>query len=385
MPLGPFCAVALVTSVWLLLETHSLAAAQVDSSPECTIQRLQQPPVYPVFNTCEAVGMNSRVTNAHFVSKRFFSHGATIFSATKCMNSTLGAWQRYVKIPSADYMDRVLITPCPRITPKIHVFTLLTNALHKACMMLQSAALNAIPLQIYGWGLEDFSIMNKIQMAANIMSTIPRDEYVLFVDGMDVLFNANLSCIWGAFAALELDAVFGAEGCCSIRALGNRVTECPSHFPYTHSPWRFFNSGTYMGKAGRLADLMQDTLKEQWTETTNDQDILGKVYVDRQDQYHLGLDTHAILFQCWLGSKRFFLCNRPTQGVNCLLGTMPKIFHFPAKQDISYHSRWMWWYGQLANESYQFRVNADKYLTLEELSCRGRLKGKRALFGAQVH
>ena len=42
-------------------------------------------------------------------------------------------------------------------------------------------------------------------------------------------------------------------------------------------------------------------------------------------------------------------------------------------------------YGQLANESYQFRVNADKYLTLEELSCRGRLKGKRALFGAQVH
>ena len=50
-----------------------------------------------------------------------------------------------------------------------------------------------------------------LQMAANIMSTIPRDEYVLFVDGMDVLFNANLSCIWGAFAALELDAVFGAE------------------------------------------------------------------------------------------------------------------------------------------------------------------------------
>ena len=41
---------------------------------------------------------------------------------------------------------------------------LMGRAINMHPCMPCSAALNAIPLQIYGWGLEDFSIMNKIQV-----------------------------------------------------------------------------------------------------------------------------------------------------------------------------------------------------------------------------
>ena len=59
--------------------------------------------------------------------------------------------------------------------------------------------------------------------------------------------------------------------------------------------------------------------------------FLGKVYVDRQDQYHLGLDTHAILFQCWLG--RCVLRMLPVR-LRC-----PLLFHLPHQSSwLCFHS-----------------------------------------------
>jgi hypothetical protein len=392
------------TSVQSIKSAADDAAADTELQQQCQTVTVFHPPIHPKFNTCEVVPMNTGKWMP--LNRKFFRIYRRIWNSAKCMNSTMGAWKRHMKFPfrqmagSADELRDLLRPACHsssstttttsasphnnnlrNLIQTTHVFTILSRTMGNSCLMLRSAQYNGIPLNVYGWPTDNssptrpFVLMDKLQLSLDVLSSLEDNSFALFVDGSDVLFRTNMSCIWSSFLLFRSNVVFGAEACCSVGALGHPRNDCPSFFPYVHSPWRFFNSGTFMGKVFALKALFKRAIGARWNQTTNDQDILGEGFVHLQRHLKMRLDTHGVLFQSAIGSKSFFRCSNSL--VNCLTGTHANIFHFPAKQDVIYGAKRMWWWRQndatliINDKDKIFRMNGGSniFWSLNDFGC----------------
>ena len=128
---------------------------------------------------------------------------------------------------------------------------------------------------------------HKINLVRSHIQTLPDEDTVLFVDGYDVLFTDNIHSIKERFDGFDCDILFAAEKSC-----WPEPTIAPQ-FPMTPTPYKYLNSGVYMGKVARLNHFFSEIV-------ANDQD--DQLWIQKRflgaNGLNVKLDHEGYIFQC---------------------------------------------------------------------------------------
>jgi hypothetical protein len=156
-------------------------------------------------------------------------------------------------------------------------------------------------------------------MQAYVARRCDPDQIVLFVDAFDVLFATSTDDITRRYHQMAdrtgKPIVMSAETMCSPHR------ERAADYPPVDTPYRYLNSGTYVGRAGALRELLPSSIEH----SINDQAWFTDAYLSGDSPIHL--DVNAEIFQCLTGVDAADLTYVDGRWTNRLTGTTPCIFH----------------------------------------------------------
>ncbi len=176
---------------------------------------------------------------------------------------------------------------------KTHIITVGTDE-NKMWGLEQSAKRHDITYSNLGEGvewcggtMEGHGGGQKINLVRNHLKTLPPHDIALFVDAYDVLFLDNITVINERFEDFKCDILFAAEKLC-----WPEPTKAPE-FPMTPTPYKYLNSGVYMGNVTSLRHFLSEVV-------ANDQDDqlwIQKRYLG-ENGLKIKLDHEGYIFQC---------------------------------------------------------------------------------------
>jgi hypothetical protein len=150
----------------------------------------------------------------------------------------------------------------------------------------------------------------KLFLLHQYLAKVPANLMICVIDAFDIELFASPDQMTKAFKDFECDILFSTEAnfYFSNRSL---YTKYLLRYPNKETYYRFLNSGTYMGEAGKLLRYLEDAMmqnglsmddEESFKSLVSDQYILSKHFVDIQDlpNYPLTikLDYEQKLFGC---------------------------------------------------------------------------------------
>ena len=215
----------------------------------------------------------------------------------------------------------------------LHVLTYATKATPMLCDALLVALVRRVPLTLIGFGDEYRGNFQKLTGAREVVGRLRPDALVLFADAYDVLYAASAEELTEGFQRLRVPpdrVLFMAERGCwpdwDMGPPGRRF--CTERYPSSPTPYRYVNSGVWMGHAAAAFRLL--TILASYTPGLDDQHVTGHLFVDRPGWF--ALDRNATLLQS-MGAKPFEgdtrLDDSPERRVvNTLTNTTPKVLHF---------------------------------------------------------
>ena len=181
---------------------------------------------------------------------------------------------------------------------------------------------------------------DKLLLMYDYVNKSPDDELIMCLDATDVIILGNKNEIYNKFVSFNKPLVFGAE-----------IDNIFSSFPYddfpilsTTSPFKFVNSGTYMGTVKAIRDVFdyykpQNDPRHAYNPICWDQGWWADCLVQNHDAFHL--DTNCDLFQIFHSEKYHYPNTRLINPYeideysynnhrlyNNLTGTCPPIIHF---------------------------------------------------------
>ena len=241
----------------------------------------------------------------------------------------------------------------------------LTYASHRGkderfCRSVESAVRNGVDLRVLGWGVKWEGLSQKLAAALAAVDALPADCVVLFTDAYDVLFAASGARMREDFLALGKPLVFAAECGCWPQVQRDRGKTCRDAYPPSPTPYRFLNSGAWMGRAGVAAAFLRRLVETAGAEGAafhklNDQELAAELYFSGAFGPDLTLDFHARLFQCMHAVRDATLvpdCDpwpdlkeRGGSLVNTRTGSRPAVYHFNGggkKHHLRVEAT-MWW------------------------------------------
>ena len=191
---------------------------------------------------------------------------------------------------------------------KIHVLTIGTES-EKCWALNQSCNSYGVEVKNLGVGKEDFDMsslggMPKIELVKEYLNYLPKEDLVLFVDGYDTFFADNLDTIRERFLGFNVDILFGAEENCWPLSDNDWFK---GKWEYVGTPYKFLNSGLYIGRVGALLDFFG--LTSNTPDEGDDQLFCQTRFLSVQNYprgskpennkfpHSIGLDYEAYIFQ----------------------------------------------------------------------------------------
>jgi hypothetical protein len=214
-----------------------------------------------------------------------------------------------LKVQSNFFFTPEVVTQIPReVRPstiegesmQVHVLTVGTNQ-SKMWALEQSAKAHGITYLNLGrnvkWGggtMEAQGGGQKINLVRNHLESLHDGDVVLFVDGYDVIINDTLPTILERYEDMGADIIFAAERQCWPDAAMS------PQFPVTSTPYKYLNSGAYIGKVGTLKDFLGEAVPND----SDDQLWMHKRFLspigttDWISRSSVILDYEGYIFQC---------------------------------------------------------------------------------------
>ena len=235
--------------------------------------------------------------------------------------------------------------------PRLSAFTVATEHRPELERLLASGRRYGIEIEPLGlgqpWRGGDMAAGTgggqKINLLRPALAALPPDRPVLFVDGYDTIVTRHAEDLLAAWKRLGGGAVFAAEAYCWPD------TDRAEHYPEVDTPYRFLNSGVFLGQAGELLRILEGRVAD----SDDDQRYYTGQFLS--GRHAMRLDYGCELFQCLNGALgdvqadpgRGMLFNRRTE-------SWPAVIHAngPAKpwldaEGRAVGGRWRRYYGSM--------------------------------------
>jgi len=177
------------------------------------------------------------------------------------------------------------------INCNMHIVTVGTDD-SKMWALKQSAAYHDVELinlgEFMDWNdpMEGYAGMPKIEAVKEFLKSVPQNDVVMFMDAYDTFFADHPVEVLMRFMGFSVDILFGAE-----------KEQWPSHeigdrFPDVGTPYKYLNSGLYIGYAGKLAAFFD--LKSDIDHMGDDQLYCQARYLN--SPFQVALDVECYVF-----------------------------------------------------------------------------------------
>jgi hypothetical protein len=185
---------------------------------------------------------------------------------------------------------------------------------------------------VLGFGAPFHGLTAKLHMLyAALIALEGTLKTVMFLDGFDTLMAAPAVEIMRAFREFRRPLVFSAERNCAPES--NRA----ERYPPAPTPYRFLNSGTFIGEASYILDLFTRWDIVRWPAGANDQLMCTDAFLD--DPSAFALDHYCRLFQCMYCSGDDVLVDE--EGIHIReTGSRPLVVHANGGSDMSKAVEW---------------------------------------------
>lgn len=150
---------------------------------------------------------------------------------------------------------------------------------------------------------------HKVNLLTKYIRGLDDHDVILFLDGYDTFFAGDLDTITRRYFGFGNRVLFAAE-----KDLWPDVTL--TH-PLSHTPFRYLNSGLFMGEVGTLKAMLNDGLLDDG----DDQLYYQRAYLS--GRYDIELDRECYVFQCHSDS----IVNRDGLLYNEETGCCPRLYH----------------------------------------------------------
>ena len=162
-----------------------------------------------------------------------------------------------------------------------------------------------MPLRVLGWGVPWEGLSQKLTAALTAVRALPSDCVVTFTDAYDVLYTEELAAVRRKFDALQARApaplVFSGECGCWPQVTRDKGVTCRDKYPASPTPYRYLNSGGWIGYAGAAAEFLQALVdagggaKGKAFHKLNDQELASDMYMT--GAHDITLDHYNTIFQ----------------------------------------------------------------------------------------
>lgn len=190
--------------------------------------------------------------------------------------------------------------PIHEASPSVLSFTVATERRVELTRLLDSGRRYGLQIEVLGegetWHGGEMSDGpgggQKINLLRPALQKLPPAQPVLFMDGYDSIVTGHATDILRAWQQVcdERQPLFAAEVYCWPDR------DSAAKYPETETPYRFLNSGAFIGTAAALLRIIEDEIADH----EDDQ----RYYTQRflSGQYAMCLDTRCLLFQCLNGA-----------------------------------------------------------------------------------
>ena len=232
---------------------------------------------------------------------------------------------------------------------RLTVFTVITDASKREFKILEeSAKAKGIKLQPI---LSDTPIGHSVGFGAKItlfhdaIKDLPADDLVMFVDGYDVLFCADSDEIINKFESMNIPSdmvLFSAERACwPVKTpYENLCTNAYKRegLPDIQTPYKYLNSGMYMGRVGAIRNIISPRLGEI-EPGTDDQGFYAENYTGlTPGARKIVLDSESVIFQNLVEEPEGNIAFLPNEKrwMNVTTKTKPSVFqgNGPSKNEL---------------------------------------------------
>lgn len=218
-------------------------------------------------------------------------------------------------------------------TGDLLIFTVSTNETDGFKRYMQSAEAYGLSVNVLGmgetWEGGDMRYRGggyKINLFRQALKPYQHDSslLVMFTDSYDVIFLGAKENIIQNFKTFNASIVFAAEVYCWPEKF------LADSYPKTESPYKYLNSGGFIGYAKQLYNLLSENrLKNK----DDDQQYFTRLFLDKdiREKYKIRLDHKATIFQCASGatdhlklietSDNYYALN------NEITGSQPLVLH----------------------------------------------------------
>jgi hypothetical protein len=185
---------------------------------------------------------------------------------------------------------------------------------------------------ILGYGLQFGGFTQKARLLFRALCRLYKTtRIVLFADGFDSLLVGSPQSILDEYVTFQSPLVFSAERNCWPDA------EKANAYPPAQTPYRFLNSGGYIGEARYILRLLASAGAVAWP-SGSDQRQFMQVFLNRPDS--ITLDHECRIFQCLHLAEEDV--EYRAEGIhNRITGSMPKVLHANGHSNLAPALRWL--------------------------------------------
>jgi hypothetical protein len=185
--------------------------------------------------------------------------------------------------------------------------------------LLDSCKRFNVPIKILGLGLPYRGNSEKLLHMKKFLNTLPDNDIVLFVDAYDILFMNTKKEILKRFLAMKAPFVISVDGSCW--PLADKAKD----FPPSPTPFRFINSGSYIGYVKAIKDILGEMTNIN--PYASDQAKFTLHYLDHREKYTFDYYCQLFMPVAWL-SDRDLEINQKNFTLKCKsTDTFPCIIH----------------------------------------------------------
>lgn len=184
------------------------------------------------------------------------------------------------------------------LKPKLHTVTYASHGGRddRFCRAVESSIRHDFGLVILGWGVPWRGLSQKLEAAHAYAASLPSDDVLLFTDAFDVIFSGSPQDVLDTFLAENAKIIFSAECGCWPHIMED-PNICLHKYPPSPTPYRFLNSGTWIGFAKEATEMLAEVMIEagQNFANANDQKLVADMYI--AGRHGIKLDFYNKLFQ----------------------------------------------------------------------------------------
>jgi len=211
----------------------------------------------------------------------------------------------------------------------MRVITIATHSNHHLERLLSSARKFGIEVELLGQGMNYVTHNDKTRILLDYLGKLDEDEIILYTDGYDSVFLADLAYIEDEFKKMDHPFVMGTEQNFNCDAPFLEKFSYYLKYPKGERPYRFLNAGGWIGRAGYAKDIL--ALVEKDGEC--DQDMLNRYLTTNREK--IKLDYGNRIFSCMAGrtgmEDKDYLVEDEGKVKNTITKSYPAILHAAGK------------------------------------------------------